>query len=74
MEQKLSQLFDFQRFQPNSRLEGIIADVESHYAREIDDDELLMVNAAGTVGVPTVQVEPLTAQHDIPGGEEKKAW
>ena len=48
MERKLFQAFDRQRFQQNTRLAGIIGDVESRYARALSDDDLEMVSAAGT--------------------------
>ena len=44
---KLSQAFDFQRFQHNERLAGIISDVESRYAHALSDDDLELVSAAG---------------------------
>ena len=47
MERKLFQAFDRQRFQQNGRLAGIINDVESRYARALNDDDLEMVSAAG---------------------------
>ena len=48
MENKLSRLFDYQKYAGNSALADIINDVESRYpeARELSDDELLFVNAA----------------------------
>ncbi len=54
MENKLSRLFDYQKFAPNSRLDSIIKDVESRYSLDqelMTDDELDMVNAAGSVDV-----------------------
>ena len=47
MERKLFQAFDRQRFQQNARLSSIISDVESRYARALNDDDLEMVSAAG---------------------------
>lgn len=47
MEKKLAALFDYQRFEPNSRLAKMIANTEAKYSRALDDDELDMVNAAG---------------------------
>ena len=46
---KLSQTFDFQRFQQNERLASIISDVESRYAHALPDDDLELVSAAGDV-------------------------
>ena len=47
MERKLFQAFDRQRFQQNARLASIIGDVESRYARALNDDDLERVSAAG---------------------------
>jgi len=46
MEQKLKRLFDYQRFQKNSRLEAMLAEAEGRCA-EVDDDTLGLVSAAG---------------------------
>lgn len=48
MENKLKSAFEYQRFENNSRLAGIINGVENRYtATELDDEELFFVNAAG---------------------------
>ena len=47
MANKLSHLFDRQRFQQNSRLSRIISDVESRYPHALSDDDLELVSAAG---------------------------
>ena len=46
MEQKLKRLFDYQRFQKNSRLDAMLAEAEGRCA-EVDDDALERVSAAG---------------------------
>ena len=46
-ERKLSQVFDFQRFQQNARLAALISNVESRYTTELCDDDLELVSAAG---------------------------
>ena len=46
MEQKLKRLFDYQRFQKNSRLDAMLAEAEGRCA-EVDEDALELVNAAG---------------------------
>lgn len=46
MEQKLKRLFDYQRFQKNSRLDAMLAEAEGRCA-EVDDDALELVSAAG---------------------------
>ena len=49
MEKKLSRLFDYQKYAKNSELADILDDVDSRYpqARELSDDELSFVAAAG---------------------------
>ena len=54
MENKLSRLFDYQKYAPNDKLSSIIRDVESRYSldvQELSDDELGMLNAAGNTDV-----------------------
>ena len=67
MERKLFQAFDRQRFQQNARLASIIGDVESRYARALNDDDLEMVSAAGTA-------EPVMDEITlIPSGMQEKS-
>ena len=47
MERKLKSLFDYQNFEKNPRLEKLISETENRYARELSDDDLSFVNAAG---------------------------
>lgn len=47
MESKLTQLFDFQRFQNNDRLAQMIKETESRYIKELNDEDLSFVSAAG---------------------------
>ncbi len=48
MENKLNILFDFQRFEENSRLAQIIAETDKLYGNiPIDDEDLSFVSAAG---------------------------
>lgn len=52
MDGKIARLFDFQKFEPNSKLDKLIQDVESRYSLDdnmLSDDELGMINAAGIV-------------------------
>ena len=46
MEQKLKKLFDYQKFQRNSRLDAMLAEAEGRCA-EMDEDALELVSAAG---------------------------
>lgn len=48
MEKKLRSMFEFQRFAQNPRISKLIAETESRMAQAMDDDDLWMVNAAGT--------------------------
>ena len=47
MERKLKAIFDYQKFEKNPRLEKLISETENRYARELSDDDLFFVNAAG---------------------------
>lgn len=44
----LKDLFDYQKFAGNSRLEAMIRDTESRYGSKMDLDDLEFINAAGT--------------------------
>lgn len=55
MENKLQRLFDYQRFEGNSKLAALIADTESRCMQELSDDDLEMVSAAGD-GAPSEEV------------------
>ena len=48
---RLTQVFDYQRFQQNKRLSAIIDDVQSRYSHVLTEDELDMVSAAGVPGM-----------------------
>ena len=64
---KLSQAFDFQRFQQNPKLAGVIYNVESCYDKDaLSDDDLELVSAAGVTTVPTMHPETLLGRHDVP--------
>ena len=47
MEKKLKRLLDYQRFEKNEKLEKLIRETESRYAKELSDDDLSLVSAAG---------------------------
>jgi len=69
---KLSQAFDFQKFQCNPKLAGIIRDVESRYAKAaLSDDDLELVSAAGVATVPTMNPEVLLGRHALPDNTEE---
>ena len=48
MDKKLKSMFDYHSFAPNPRLSKLIEETENRYAHELDDDDLLLVNAAGS--------------------------
>lgn len=49
MENKLKNLFEFQRFEKNSQLQALIDDTHSRAAQALSDDDLDFVNAAGEI-------------------------
>lgn len=57
MEEKLSQLFDYQRFQQHPKLADMLQAAESRYASALSDDELAMVSAAGSDAPQSAQEE-----------------
>lgn len=61
---KLSQAFDFQKFQQNPKLAGIVRETEGRYAKTtLSDDDLELVSAAGETTVPTMNPEVLLGKH-----------
>lgn len=69
---KLSQAFDFQKFQQNPRLTDIVHDVESRYDKAaLSDDELELVSAAGETTVPTMNPEVLLGRHARPDNPDE---
>lgn len=49
MEKKLKKLFDYQRFEKNSRLKKLIRETENRQAAELSDEDLASVSAAGEI-------------------------
>lgn len=47
MEKRIKDLFEYQKFENNSRLAKLISETENRYASELSDDDLFFVNAAG---------------------------
>lgn len=47
MDRKLKALFDYQKFSENKKLERLILEAESRYAKELSDDDISIVSAAG---------------------------
>lgn len=48
MEKKIKTLFDYQIFENNTHLSKLIKQTESDFAKELSDEELSFVNAAGS--------------------------
>ena len=69
---KLSQAFDFQKFQQNPKLAGIVRETEGRYAKAaLSDDDLELVSAAGETIVPTMNPEVLLGKHARPDNTEE---
>ena len=69
---KLSQAFDFQKFQRNPKLDAVTREVESRYAKAaLSDDDLELVSAAGATTVPTMNPEVLLGRHARPDNTEE---
>ncbi len=49
MKKKLKHLFDYQKFERNSKLDEVVLGVDLHYADSLSDVQLERVNAAGNV-------------------------
>ena len=49
MERTLRSLFEYQRFENNTRLGRMIAETENRYNAELSDDDLFFVSAAGEI-------------------------
>lgn len=47
MDKKLKTLFDYQKFEKNKKLEHLIIETENRYSKELTDDEISIVSAAG---------------------------
>ena len=69
---KLLQAFDFQKFQQNPKLAGIVRETEGRYAKAaLSDDDLELVSAAGETIVPTMNPEVLLGKHARPDNTEE---
>ena len=69
---KLSQAFDFQKFQQNPWRAGIVRETEGRYAKAaLADDDLELVSAAGETTVPTMNPEVLLGRHARPDNTEE---
>ena len=48
MDKRIAELFEYQHFAPNKRMEKIIADTQRRY-EALDEEELFLVAAAGEI-------------------------
>jgi hypothetical protein len=51
MNKKLTSLFDLQKFHKNKQLENLIAQTHSRYNKEISEDDLSEISAAGDINL-----------------------
>lgn len=49
MKRKLTKLFDLQKFHNNEKLAALIDETHARYNKEISEDDLISVNAAGDI-------------------------
>ena len=69
----LSQAFDFQKFQQNPKLAGIVRETEGRYAKAaLSDDDLEKISAAGDATVPTMNPEVLLGRHILPADDQER--
>ena len=68
MENKLKKLFDYQRFENNAKLEKLIRETETHYAAELSDVDLLLVNAAGEPEIDIISCGSTPQEKEQVGG------
>ena len=55
MEERLKQLFDFQRFERNARLASLIEKTEQRYGHILFDEDLEWVSAAGDLDAQQIK-------------------
>ena len=53
MKKKLTNLFDLQKFHKNKQLDELIAETHSRYNKEISEDDLSEISAAGDISLRT---------------------
>ncbi len=51
MENRLKQLFEYQKFEQNPKLDKVIRETDMRYPEKLSDDELEMVAAAGNPNI-----------------------
>ncbi len=51
MNKKLTSLFDLQKFHKNKQLETLIAETHSRYNKEISEEDLSEISAAGDINL-----------------------
>ena len=76
IERKLKNLFDYQRFERNGKfekLETLIRETESRYAKELSDEDLSMVSAAGDADINTTPVRGDVSVGGLTGSVDTKS-
>ena len=53
MNKKLTNLFDLQKFHKNKQLDELIAETHSRYNKEISEEDLSEISAAGDISLHT---------------------
>lgn len=62
MDEKLKKMFDYQRFRGNERLSAMMQETRERYPAVLSEEELGLVNAAGTRVEEQLDEEPKTFQ------------
>lgn len=65
MEKKLKDLLDYQTFENNSHLSKIIKQTERGFAKELQDEELAFVNAAGGNSAFNFNFSGFVGKHEV---------
>lgn len=74
MNQKLKELFEYQRFEKNAKLAALISETKNRYKKELDDEDLFYVNAAqGMIDAPQYHPEKnnLFGETGLPDQEQR---
>lgn len=52
MEKRLAALFEYQKYEKDPRLQRLIEETEARFGRELNDDDLKNISAAGEIIPP----------------------
>ena len=73
-EKKLNRLFDYQKFEQNTKLAKMIDEAENRYSNELSDDFLEYVNAAGDFTMSGGTISGNTSQNNGGGVYVSNEW